>query len=309
MGMPRPSNAIAPGANRVAGAAGLAYLWAQADKQKRSAGREQVTDNVATAGLKPGLKVMISAGAAGIGRAMAETFVNAGARVHICDAEPTALDQALAAMPAVKGTHADVSDMAQVKRWFDDAQAFLGGLDVMINNAGVAGPTGAIEELNPDDWHRTISVNVNGMYYCCRLAVPLLKAAAKATGDAVMINLSSVAGKYGFAYRSPYSASKWAVVGLPKSLSRELGPFSIRVNAIQPGPVAGPRIEGVIAAKAKTLGTSKDEVRKQMTASTSLDRFVSAQDIANMALFLCSPMARNVSGQAIAVCADTVNLT
>jgi len=263
----------------------------------------------AVAGLVPGLRVMVSAGASGIGRAAVEGFVRAGARVHICDVDQTALDACLAEVDGVAGMVADVSDAAAVDRWFDAALDHLGGLDTMINNAGVAGPTGPLEELAIEDWRRTIDVDVNGMYLCTRRAIPPLKQAAAETGEAVMINLSSIAGKFGFAYRTPYSASKWGVVGLTQSLSRELGPFGIRVNAIQPGPVAGERIDRVIAAKAEATGRSLEEVSADFTGNASLGRFVTAEDIANMILFLCTPQARNVSGQAIAVCAGSTDMT
>jgi len=261
------------------------------------------------AGLVPGLRVMVSAGASGIGRAAVEGFVRAGARVHICDVDQAALDKCLAEIDGVEGLVADVSDPDAVDQWFDAALDHLGGLDVMINNAGVAGPTGPLEELAIEDWRRTIDVDINGMYLCTRRAIPPLKRAVAETGEAVMINLSSIAGKFGFAYRTPYSASKWGVVGLTQSLSRELGPFGIRVNAIQPGPVAGERIDRVIAAKAEATGRSLEDVSADFTGNASLGRFVTAEDIANMILFLCTPQARNVSGQAIAVCAGSTDMT
>lgn len=267
-----------------------------------------MTDSAPIAGLRPGLRVMVSAGAQGIGRAIAETFVRAGARVHICDIAAPALEACLADLPGVNGMVADVSDRAQLNAWFDTAQAELGGLDCMINNAGIAGPTGPIEALDVEDWCKTIDINLNAMFYACQRAVPLLRDAAKAHGGASMVNMSSIAGKFGFPHRTPYSASKWAVVGLTKSLSRELGPDGIRVNAIQPGPVAGDRIDRVIASKADSLGIPEPEMRARMTGITAMDRFVSPQDIADMTAFLCSDQGRNVSGQAIAVCAGAVTI-
>ena len=268
-----------------------------------------MADARAAPGLRPGTRVMISAGASGIGRATAARFVAAGARVHICDIDQRALDSCLAEVEGVSGVLADVADEAQVGRWFDAAQDHLGGLDVLVNNAGIAGPTGPIEALDAGEWRRTIEVNLVSMYLCCRRAVPLLKAAAAEHGEAAMVNLSSLAGKFGYAFRTPYSASKWAVVGLTKSLSRELGPFGIRVNAVQPGPVEGPRIERVIAAKAAAQGVPADEIRAALTAHASLGRFVTADDIAAAILFLSSRDAHNISGQAIAVCADSTDIT
>ncbi len=263
----------------------------------------------AVASLAPGLRVMVSAGASGIGRAAVEGFVRAGAQVHICDVDRAALDKCLAEIDGVSGMVVDVANSAAVDRWFDAALDYLGGLDVMLNNAGIAGPTGPLEELALEDWRRTIDIDINGMYLCTRRAIPPLKQAASETGEGVMINLSSIAGKFGFAYRTPYAAAKWGVVGLTQSLARELGPFGIRVNAIQPGPVAGDRLNRVVDAKAAATGRSIDDVRGDFTGNTALGRFVDVEDIANMILFLCTPQARNVTGQAIAVCAGTTDMT
>ena len=283
----------------------IAYLFGPADTPHgNDKGGEFVTDDTSIAALRPGLRVMISAGAAGIGRAMAEAFTRAGARVHICDIDEAALAACVESVPGVAGAAVDMADANQIGRWFDEAQAVLGGLDVMVNNAGIAGPTAALEDISPEDWERTIAVNLNSMFYCARRAIPLLKEAAATHGDASMINLSSTAGRYGFAQRTPYSASKWAVVGLTKSLSIELGGFDVRVNAIQPGPVAGDRIRRVIAGKATAQGRTVEEVEADMTADLSLHRLVPPEDIANMALFLCSQQARSISNQALSVCAD-----
>jgi NAD(P)-dependent dehydrogenase (short-subunit alcohol dehydrogenase family) len=178
-----------------------------------------------------------------------------------------------------------------------------GGLDALVNNAGIAGPTAAVEEIDPADWRRTIEVNLNSHFYCARRAAPLLKAS-----QGVMINISSVAGRLGYAYRTPYAASKWAIIGMTESLAKELGAFGVRVNAILPGMVAGPRIERVIAAKAEALGLSYQQVETQYLDRISLHRMVSAQEIANMALFLCSDEGRNISGQSLSVCAGTENI-
>lgn len=247
-----------------------------------------------------GMRVLVTAGAAGIGRAFAETFSNAGAKVFICDIDRAALESLRSARPEIGAGIADVADARQVEGLFDAASSFLGGLDVLINNAGIAGPTGRVEDISIADWDRTIAIDLNGMFYCTRLAVPLLKAA----GGGSLINLSSVAGRLGFPLRTPYSAAKWAVVGFTKSLAMELGPDNIRVNAIQPGVVEGDRIERVISAKAKALGESPDEIRRSMLSKVSLRRTVSPNDIANMALFLATDAGRNISGQALSVCGN-----
>jgi len=246
------------------------------------------------------MRVLVTAGAAGIGRAFAETFSNAGAKVFTCDIDRAALEVLRSARPEIGAGIADVADARQVEGLFDAASSFLGGLDVLINNAGIAGPTGRVEDISIADWDRTIAIDLNGMFYCTRLAVPLLKAA----GGGSIINLSSVAGRLGFPLRTPYSAAKWAVVGFTKSLAMELGPDNIRVNAIQPGVVEGDRIERVISAKAKALGESPDEIRRSMLSKVSLRRTVSPNDIANMALFLATDAGRNISGQALSVCGN-----
>ncbi|MDH3452416.1 MAG: SDR family oxidoreductase [Gammaproteobacteria bacterium] len=246
------------------------------------------------------LRVVVTAGAQGIGRAIAETFHAHGARVHICDVSAEAVDACRTALPEISAAVADVADVSQVDDFFAAALADLGGLDVLVNNAGIAGPTAGVEAIEPADWERTVAVNLNGQFYCARRAVPALRESA----HGAMINISSVAGRLGFAYRTPYAATKWAVVGFTQSLAKELGPDGIRVNAILPGVVEGERIEQVIAARAETLGKSYAEVERDNLSKVSLRRMVSPYDVANMALFLCSPAGQNISGQALSVCGN-----
>ena len=251
-----------------------------------------------------GLRVLVTAGAAGIGKAFAETFADAGAKVFICDVDQAALDAFRTARPEIGSCTADVADPQAVDALFDAATKFLGGLDVLINNAGIAGPTAPVEAIDIAEWNRTIAVDLNGMFYCTRRAVPLLKAA----GGGSIINLSSVAGRLGYPLRTAYAAAKWGVVGFTKSLAIELGPANIRVNAIQPGIVEGERIERVISAKAKALGVSFDDFKQQLLSKVSLRRMVSPLDIANMALFLATEAGRNISGQALSVCGNVESL-
>jgi NAD(P)-dependent dehydrogenase (short-subunit alcohol dehydrogenase family) len=242
-----------------------------------------------------GLRVVVTAGAAGIGRAIARTFVEHGARVHICDVDEKALSEL---DREITKTRADVSRVEDVERLFHDAEQRLGGLDVLVNNAGIAGPTAKVEDIRPEDWDRCIAVDLNGMFYCTRKAMPMIKAA----GGGSIINLSSIAGRFGFAMRTPYSAAKWAVVGFTQSLAVEAGPDKVRVNCIQPGIVEGERVERIIAAKAEQLAVSSEDVLKRMVEGISLKTTVTAQDIANTALFLASDAGRHISGQAISVC-------
>lgn len=248
-----------------------------------------------------GRNAIVTAAGSGIGRRTAELFHEAGARLFVCDIDEAALDATVQALPGCFGMVVDVADRVQVDRFMDRALKELNGLDILVNNAGIAGPTGPIEEIDPDDWQRTMDVNLNGLFYCTRRAVPALKQA----GGGCIVNLSSAAGRFAFPMRSPYSATKWGVVGVTRTLSMELGPFGIRVNAILPGPVAGPRIEKVLAAKAKARGIGEDEMRAEMLAPISLKEFVTASDIANMALYLCSDAGRHVTGQSLNVDAGT----
>ena len=251
-------------------------------------------------GIKPGLRVMISAGAAGIGRTIAETFADRSAKVHVCDINHQALVGICAERPDIGVFKADVANESQINAWFDEAiEWFGGGLDVLINNAGIAGPTAPVEKIDSDEWRRTIDINLNSHFYCLKRAVPLLKRSE----DASIINLSSVAGRLGMRFRTPYSATKYGIVGMTETLARELGPSGIRVNTIQPGIVAGDRWNRVVSARADTNATSFEETEEQALSKVSLRRKVTEQDIAEMAAFLCSPMGANISGQSLSVCA------
>jgi NAD(P)-dependent dehydrogenase (short-subunit alcohol dehydrogenase family) len=249
-----------------------------------------------------GRKVLVTAGAAGIGQAIANRFRDLGAEVMVTDINPAAVDAAK--QDGVIAAVSDVSDEAQVRELMEDVRNRLGGLDVLVNNAGIAGPTGPIETLDADAWKTTFDVNIHGQFFCIKHALPLLREAQ----DASIVNLSSAAGRLGMAGRSPYSASKWAVVGLTKTLAIELGPEGIRANAICPGAVNGPRIDAVIEAKASMLGRPVKEVSDLYHKQSSLERLVEADDIANMAAFLASNLARNVNGQAMAVDGNTEKL-
>lgn len=249
-----------------------------------------------------GRKVLVTAGAAGIGRAIANRFRDLGAEVMVTDINPAAVDAAK--QDGFIAAVSDVSDEAQVRELMEDVRNRLGGLDVLVNNAGIAGPTGPIETLDADAWKTTFDVNIHGQFFCIKHALPLLREAQ----DASIVNLSSAAGRLGMAGRSPYSASKWAVVGLTKTLAIELGPEGIRANAICPGAVNGPRIDAVIEAKASMLGRPVEEVSDLYHKQSSLERLVEADDIANMAAFLASNLARNVNGQAMAVDGNTEKL-
>ena len=250
--------------------------------------------------IRRGLRVLVTAGAAGIGRAIADTFADHGAQVHVCDLSADALDACLKQRPDYVTTLCDVAEQCQVARLFDEVRANWDGLDVLINNAGIAGPTGGVGTIDPDDWRRTVDVNLNGQFYCAHYGVDLLRR----SDDPAIVCISSVAGRLGFPLRTPYAATKWAIIGLMKSLAGELGPEGIRVNAVLPGIVEGPRIERVIADRARALGKTYDQMAQENLEKVSLRRMVTAQDVANTVLFLCSPLGRNISGQPISVCGN-----
>ena len=252
------------------------------------------------AGIKPGLKACVTAGAGGIGRAIADGLIAHGARVIVSDIDKAALADFRTAHPDHRAVEADAGTEAGMGQLFYAVREDFGGLDLLVNNAGIAGPTGAVEDITTEAWQSTIDVNLTGQFYALREAVPLLKQGS----DGSIVMISSVAGRLGYAYRLPYAATKWAVVGMAKSLAIELGTHGIRVNAILPGIVEGPRIDTVIRARAETVGVTFEEMRDRYLDKTSLKRMVTADDIAGMVLFLVSPLGRNVSGQALSVCGD-----
>lgn len=246
---------------------------------------------------------LVTGSATGIGRSVAWRLADRGYAITVnyskskAEAEETA-DGVRSRGAEVLLVQADVGDDAAVRSLVAETVGRFGGLDVLVNNAGIAGPTGPIDEIEPGEWERTIAVNLSGQYYLARRAVPLLK---RSRANPVLIAMGSAAGRLGCALRAPYASSKWGVVGLVRSLAIELGPCGVRVNAILPGPVAGEHMRGVIASRAAKLGVGFDAMQQQYLSRISLRRMVTCDDVAAMALFLCSPAARNVSGQAISV--------
>ena len=239
-----------------------------------------------------GRRVLITAGAGGIGRVMADSFAGCGADVFVSDIDAEAL-----AACGHAGMIADAGRVDALDAFMTAGLAALGGLDVLINNAGIAGPTARIEDVEPDALDATLQVDLASMFHCARRAVAPMRAA----GGGSIINLSSAAGKFGFPLRSPYAAAKWGVVGFTRTLAMELGPDGIRVNALLPGLVEGARIRRVLRAKAAARGVGDNEQTESALRGVSLRCFVTEQDIANMALYLCSPFGATISGQAISV--------
>lgn len=245
-------------------------------------------------------KILITGAASGIGRAMAEAFAGQGDEVWITDVDQTALDHCPATW---RKSCVDVSDETQMQALFDEIVLQWGRLDTVCANAGVAGPTARIEDVTLDDWNTCLSITLGGAFLTAKYAAPLMTRA----GKGAIILISSTAGQNGYPNRAPYAAAKWGVIGLMKTLAMELGPSGIRANAICPGAVEGPRMDGVLEREAKAKGMTRDAVYQGYASGTSMGSFVSAEDIANMAVFLASDGAKLVSGQTIAVDGHTVN--
>jgi len=240
-------------------------------------------------------RVLVTAGASGIGREIARAFKATGASVFVCDIDAAALESA--AKEGLLTTRCDMSKRAEIERMVPEAVQALGGLDVLVNNAGIAGLTLPVAEMPPDGWDKVIAVNLTGMFDVSRLAVPHLKQSPAG----VIINLSSIAGRYGFANRSPYAATKWGVIGLTKTLAMELGEWGIRANAIAPGAVEGDRIVRVFQGRAQISGRSMEAVKDEAMAAQSIKTMIDPKDIAQLAVFLASPAAKSISGQVIPI--------
>ncbi len=228
---------------------------------------------------------------------VAAAFAAQGARVHLCDVDDDALREVRDALPGVTATKVDLADPAALDEWLDAAIADLGGVDVLVNNAGAKGPTACVEDVGLDEWRACLAVGLDTHFLCVRKVAPVMKA----QGAGSIVNISSTAGLYGYGMRTPYAAAKWAVIGLTKSLAVELGPYGVRCNAVCPGSVAGDRMTAVIAAEAAHRGVDAAEVEAEYVGGQSIARFVEPSEIADMCLFLASPAAKMVSGQAIAV--------
>jgi NAD(P)-dependent dehydrogenase (short-subunit alcohol dehydrogenase family) len=250
-------------------------------------------------------RVLVTAGANGIGLAIARAFLREGSSVFICDVDEKSLAERKWSDPALRSIVCDVADRSAVNRMFETAIPALGGLDCLINNAGIAGPTGRVEDINPEDWDRCINVCLTSQFNCARLAIPHLRKSINGS----IINVSSLAGKHGFALRAPYAAAKWGVIGFTKTLAIELGSDRIRVNALLPGIVAGDRQRRVLEAKAQAKAMSFADIERVAFAATSIKEYVEPEQLADLCVFAASPRARTISGQSLSVCGDTQTLS
>ena len=242
-------------------------------------------------------RVLITAGAAGIGREFARAFAGNGGKVFVCDIDEGALAALAKEIPGLIARRCDMSKRAEIEAMVPAAVEALGGLDVLINNAGIAGLTLPVEQYPADDWDKVVAVNLTAMFDVTRLAIPHLKQSKAGC----IINMSSIAGRYGFANRSPYAATKWGVIGFTKTLAIELGEWGIRANAIAPGAVAGERIVRVFQGRAQISGKSMEEVKAAAMAEQSIKDMIDPKDIAALAVFLASDAGKSISGQVLPI--------
>jgi NAD(P)-dependent dehydrogenase (short-subunit alcohol dehydrogenase family) len=250
---------------------------------------------------------VVTGGAQGIGRAIVERFLESGAAVAIWDRDINLAKKTAAELQKrgrVAPVAVDVTNYSDVERARDETIKAFGRIDILVNNAGIAGPTGGVDEIAPADWRRTVDICLTGQFLCAHHAVPMLKA----SGGGSIVNMSSAAGRFGYAFRTPYSAAKWGIIGFTQSLAKELGPDNIRVNAILPGIVKGPRMDRVIEARAKQVGVSHAEMEKRYLERVSLRRMVTPEDIAESVMFLLSRAGANISGQSLGVDANVEGL-
>jgi len=241
--------------------------------------------------------VLVTGGADSVGRVVAERFVARGDRVHICDVRPDALATTLAANPGMRGTLADVGDPVALARTMDEATAWLGDISVLVNTVGIGGPRAAIEDITLEDWTRSVGVNVTAMFHAMKLAIPGMKR----RGGGSIVNFSTGSTRTRLPMRTAYVVSKFAVEGLTLNAARELGPFQIRCNAILPGMIDNPRMQGVLAAKARETGQTPGEIEAGYLRYISMRSKVQPSDLAEMVLFLASDAGRLISGELIAV--------
>ena len=245
-------------------------------------------------------KVLVTAGASGIGKHIAAAFIRSGADVYTCDINAEALKSAAEELKGLKTGICNVGDRAQIERMVADAARELGGIDVLVNNAGISGPTAPVQDVDPDQWEQVLKVDLTGTFIVTKNAIPHLIR----SGNGVIINMSSAAGRFGYPNRSPYSTVKWGLIGFTKTLSMELGEHNIRANAILPGAVDGERIQRVFEGRAKATGKSLEEIKAIAMENQSIKRLVDPDDIAALAVFLASDAAKSISGQTLPIDAD-----
>jgi len=250
-----------------------------------------------------GKVALITGASKGIGRVMSRLFAKEGAAV-VCAARSRDLVEETAALIKSDGGRAvavtgDAATEGDVQRMVAAGVKAFGKLDVLVNNAGDGGPTKRVQEYTTDDWFYTINSCLTSSYMCTRFAVPEMIRA----GGGVIVNISSTAGRRGLPFRIGYCSAKAGQVGMTYGLALELSPHNIRVNAIAPGAVEGDRIDRVIAGQAEVRGVAVEDMRRSFVERSPLKRMTTAEDIATLAVYLCSDAAKNLSGQCISVTA------
>lgn len=249
-----------------------------------------------------GQRVLVTAGASGIGLAIARAFAADGASVCVADSAQTHLAALRDENAPIHGLQCDVARPDQVQRLFGAlADKWRGSFDVLVNNAGVAGPVANVEDIEWDDWERTLRVNVGGMFLCVQAALPLWRA----NGRGVIINISSTSARTGMLRRLPYVVSKVAVHGLTLNLARELGPLGISCNAVLPGLVDNPRGRRILSDHARENDLSFEQVLEDNLRFVSMRTMIDPAEVAAMCLHLASPAGAHISGQLIAVCGNS----
>jgi len=246
-------------------------------------------------------RVLVTGGANGIGREIARVFAANHARIFVCDTDAIALESLAREIPGLASKVCDLSSRADIGRMVASGVEALGGLDVLVNNVGIAGPTGPVEGVDPDEWDRVVKINLTAAFDVTRLAIPHLKRSPAG----VIINMSSVAGRLGWANRSPYCTAKWGLIGFTKTLAIELGGYGIRANAVLPGAVDGPRVQDVLESRARALGRPVEEVKRVALAGQSIKTLVDPRDVAALAVFLASDSAKSISGQILPIDGDS----
>jgi NAD(P)-dependent dehydrogenase (short-subunit alcohol dehydrogenase family) len=246
-------------------------------------------------------RVLVTGGAAGIGLAITRAFVAAGARVHVADPDADALAAVTASFASITGSVCDITDAAAVAPMFEDLVGALGGLDVLVNNAGIAGPTAPVDEYPREEWDAVVAVNLSGTFDVTRRAIPLLKDSPAGS----VIVMSSLAGRFGYPNRVAYATTKWGLVGFTKTLALELGPWGITANSIHPGGVEGQRVREVLRRRAALSGRSVEEENERALDNQSIRQFTEAADIAALVVFLAGPHGRSISGQMLPIDGDS----
>jgi len=242
--------------------------------------------------------VVVTGGGDSVGRAMAEKFLARGDRVHICDVRPDAVAATLDANPGMSGTVANAGDRSDIGRLFLEARSNIGDIDVLVNNVGMGGPRGAVEEIAPAAWEQTLAVNLSGFLYCMQHVIPGMKT----RGHGAIVNFSSGSTRTGLPMRTAYVVSKYGVEGLTRNAARELGQFGIRVNAVLPGMIDNERLKRVMTDVAAASGRTVEEAEADQLRYVSMRTKVTPAEVADMVLFLCSEQAKHVTGQLIGVC-------